>query len=336
MSSLSTTDQSTALVQVRNLQKVFPIYNGILNRKTGEIRAVENLSFNIPKGETFGLVGESGCGKTTTGKAMLRIIEPTKGKIIIDGENITAFSREELRVARRKMQMVFQDPSSSLNPRKTINQIVKKPMSVHDVEDPNEREERVDELLETVGIPTDYKYHYPSALSGGQKQRVGIARALTLNPQFLVLDEPTSALDVSVQARIVNLLDRLQKEYDLTYLFITHDLSLIRNISDRIGVMYLGEMVELGPTDSIFENPQHPYTQGLLSSIPTISEADEKVKPSKVSIEGEIPDPRNKPSGCAFRTRCPKVFEPCDKREPSLYDIDDDHAAKCYLHDEAY
>ena len=324
------------LVQVRKLRKAFPIFSGIFQRKTGEVRAVEDVSFEILEGQTFGLVGESGCGKTTAGKAMLRIIEPTSGEVIIDGEEVTGYSQSELRKARRKMQMIFQDPTSSLNPRQRIGQIVKKPMKVHDIGTPAEREERVDDLLETAGIPIDYKYRYPTALSGGQKQRVGIARALTLNPQFIVLDEPTSALDVSVQARIVDLLDRLQDEYGLTYLFITHDLSLIRNIADRIGVMYLGELVETGPTEAIFSNPQHPYTQGLLSSIPTVSKADERVKPPATPIEGEIPDPRDKPSGCPFRTRCPKEFEPCDTEDPSFYNIDTHHAAKCFLHDDAY
>lgn len=329
-------ERSNQMVRVEGLRKYFPVTEGILRRQTGEVRAVDGVSFAIPQGETFGLVGESGSGKTTAGKAMLRIIEPTGGTVEIDGTDIGSLSDRELKAFRRKMQMVFQDPTSSLNPRKRVREIIESPMKVHKVGSAGERVERIEELLDIVDLPRDYMYKYSSALSGGQKQRVGIARAVALNPDFVVLDEPTSALDVSVQARIVDLFEELQERFDLTYLFISHDLSLVVNVADWIGVMYLGRLVEIGDAESVFKQPQHPYTRALLSAVPTISEDDERLKPPRVALEGEIPDPTERPSGCAFRTRCPDEFEPCDAAEPTLYRVGDDHYARCYLHDDEH
>jgi len=321
------------LVTVRNLKKYYPVREGVLRRKVADVRAVDDVSFAIPAGQTFGLVGESGCGKTTAGKCLVGIDKPTAGTVEIDGTDITALEGAALRGFRRNMQMVFQDPTSSLNPRKTVKSIITEPMAVHGVGTTEERRDRVAELLEIVGLPQEYMDAYPTALSGGQKQRVGIARAVALNPDFVVLDEPTSALDVSVQARIVDLFDDLQAEFDLTYLFISHDLSLVKNVADWIGVMYLGRIVEVGPAETVFRNPQHPYTRALLSAIPTISAADEAVKPPALTAEGEIPDPRAKPSGCEYRTRCPKAFTECAEAKPTLYDVGDAHRARCFIHD---
>lgn len=322
------------LVEVENLKKYYPVTEGILKRRTGWVKAVDGVSFSIPKGETFGLVGESGSGKTTCGKNMLRIEEPTGGKVRIDGTDIGTLSGKELKKFRKRMQIVYQDPASSLNPRKRIKDIIAEPLKIHDIGTADERIAKVEDMLETVDLPLDYMYKYPGALSGGQKQRVAIGRALMLNPDFVVLDEPTSALDVSVQARIVSLFKDLQDEFDLTYLFITHDLSLVKNVSDWIGVMYLGRLVELGRAEDVFHNPTHPYTRALLSAIPTIDEEDKKLKPPEVTLEGEIPDPRNKPDGCAFRTRCPEAFGPCSGEEPPLYEIEPNHYTRCYLYDD--
>jgi oligopeptide transport system ATP-binding protein len=320
------------LVRVEGLKKHFGQSSGFFGDEE-PVRAVDGVDFAIPEGETFGLVGESGSGKTTTGKSLLRIIEPTAGTVEVMDEDVTAMTTRQLKSYRKNMQMVFQDPTSSLNPRKRVRDIIKEPMVIHDYLTKRERVERVEELLDIVGLPQDYKYKYPNSLSGGQKQRVGIARAVALNPEFVVLDEPTSALDVSVQARIVDLFDDLQNRLDLTYLFITHDLCLVKNVSDWIGVMYLGQLVEVGRTEDVFKNPQHPYTRALLSTIATMSQEDEKLKPKRVELRGEIPDPRDRPSGCGFRTRCPYEFAPCSDVEPPLYRISDSHLARCLLHD---
>jgi len=320
------------LVRVAGLKKHFGQSSGLFGSEE-VVRAVDGVDFAIPEGDTFGLVGESGSGKTTAGKSLLRIIEPTAGTVEVNGEDVTAMSTKQLKSYRQNMQMVFQDPTSSLNPRKRVRDIIKEPMVIHNYLTKGERIERVEELLDIVGLPRDYMYKYPNSLSGGQKQRVGVARAVALNPEFVVLDEPTSALDVSVQARIVDLFDDLQDRLDLTYLFITHDLSLVKNVSDWIGVMYLGQLVEVGRTGDVFRNPQHPYTRALLSTIPTINEEDEKLKPKRVELQGEIPDPRDRPSGCRFRTRCPYEFAPCADVDPPLYRISDSHLARCLLHD---
>jgi oligopeptide transport system ATP-binding protein len=324
------------LLRVEQLTKHFPIYGGILRREIDRIHAVDGVSFSIPQGQTFGLVWESGCGKTTLGKSILRITNPTSGKVKFDGRDITELSRREFKGVKRDMQMVFQDPSSSLNPRRRAGDIVKEPMVIHDWGTEKERKQRIEELFDLVGMPLEYKYKYPSQLSGGQKQRVGIARAIALNPKFLVLDEPTSSLDVSVQARIVHLLNAIQEELDLTYLFISHDLSLVKNVADLIGVMYLGRIVEIGRTEDIFRSPEHPYTRALLSALSPLTEDDERYIPRDANAEGEIPDPRDKPSGCAFRTRCPQAFGPCDGDEPPLFDMGDEHFSRCYLHDEGH
>lgn len=324
------------MVRVRGLKKYFPITEGILNRKVGEVRAVDGVSFTIGEGETFGLVGESGSGKTTTGRAMLRLTEPTAGTVQIDGEDIIEMNSGELKTFRQDMQVVQQDPTSSLNPRKQVKSIIEAPMTIHDYGDSGERLERVKELLEMVDLPQEYMYRYPTQLSGGQKQRVAIARAVALNPKFVILDEPTSALDVSVQARVVSILEDIQDEFDITYLFITHDLSLLKSVADRVGVMYLGRLVEVGDVGTLFENPEHPYTRALLSAIPTVSEADHRLKPEHLELEGEIPDPREKPSGCAFRSRCPHEFNACSESEPPMYRRDDDQVARCFLHAEEF
>lgn len=324
------------MVRVENLKKHFPIHEGVLQRKVGEVRAVDGVRFSIEEGKTFGLVGESGSGKTTTGRTMLRLTEPTDGTVEIDGQDVVNLSDDELKRFRRSMQIVHQDPTSSLNPRHRVKTIIEAPLKIHDYGDADERLERIEELLDMVDLPREFLYRYPGQLSGGQKQRVGIARAVALNPKFVVLDEPTSALDVSVQARIVDILENIQDEYGITYLFITHDLSLLRNVADRIGVMYLGRLVEVGDVDLVFESPQHPYSRALLSAISTVSEADERAKPNQQDIEGEVPDPREKPSGCAFRSRCPYAFDACAEEEPPMYEMGDDQVARCFLHDDRF
>jgi len=324
------------LLRVNHLKKHFPLYEGIFRRQVGAVRAVDDVSFSVPRGTTFGLVGESGSGKTTIGRSVLRITEPTDGIIEVDKTDITKLDSSDLKSYRRNMQMVFQDPSSSLNPRKTVKQILETPLKIHDMGTAGERTKRVEELLEMVDLPREFMYKYPHSLSGGQKQRIGIARAIAVNPKLVVLDEPTSALDVSVQARIIEILRNLQKELDLTYIFISHDLSLIKSVSDRIGVLYLGRLVEVGEVDAVYRNPQHPYTKALLSAIPTVTDEDRAFKPPEMTLEGEIPDPREKPSGCAFRSRCPEEFEPCAGDEPGMYKTDDNQCSRCYLHDPSY
>ncbi|MGM0592668.1 MAG: ABC transporter ATP-binding protein [Halobacteriota archaeon] len=316
--------------------KHFPIYEGIVRRQVAAVRAVDDVSFTVPRGKTYGLVGESGSGKTTLGRSILRITDPTEGTVEVDGTDVTRLGGPELKSFRRDMQMVFQDPASSLNPRKTVKQIIETPMKIHDIGSAGERTRRVEELLEMVDLPREFMYKYPGALSGGQKQRVGIARAVAVNPKLIVLDEPTSALDVSVQARVIEILNDLQERFDLTYIFISHDLSLIKNVSDRIGVLYLGRLVETGDVDAVFQDPQHPYTKALLSAIPTVTDEDRAYKPPELTLEGEIPDPREKPSGCAFRSRCPEAFEACAGDEPGMYRTDRSQCSRCYLHDEAY
>lgn len=333
--SLELAPNQEQLVRVEGLKKYFPIKEGILQRKVDEVRAVDDVSFTIPKGTTFGLVGESGSGKTTLVKSVIRLLEPTSGRVEIAGQDVTEMSSSQLKAFRKNMQMVFQDPTSSLNPRKRIRDILMEPLEIHDIGTKSERIDRVEELLTLVDLPQDFMYKYPNALSGGQKQRVGIARATALDPQFIVLDEPTSALDVSVQARVLQLFDDLQDELNLTYLFISHDLPVVKEISDWVGVMYLGRLVEVGPVERVFEQPHHPYTRALLSTIKVVSESDRRSKPDQLSLEGEIPDPREKPSGCGFRSRCPKEFDHCSQTEPSFQQVGDNHYARCFLHDPA-
>lgn len=312
------------LVEVSNLTKHFPASNKQL------VRAVDGVSFAIQRGETFGLVGESGCGKTTVGRCLLRLIEPTGGQVRFDGRNLTDINRTELRGLRRRMQIIFQDPYSSLNPRMKVGQIIAEPLAIHGVASKTEQREKVAELLSVVGLDPDYASRYPHQFSGGQRQRIGIARALALNPDFIVADEPVSALDVSVQAQVVNLLQDLQAQFGLTYLFISHGLAVVKHISSRVGVMYLGKLVELAPADEIYLRPLHPYTQALLAAIP-LTDPDAK-KREVQRLSGDVPTPLNPPSGCRFHTRCPHATERCKIEEPKFTEISPNHWSACHIH----
>jgi len=321
---------SEALLEVKHLSKHFHIPGGI-GRSGGIVRAIDNVSFSIRRGETVGLVGESGCGKTTTGRCVLLLERPTSGSIWFEGVDIAALSPRELRSMRRKVQVIFQDPYSSLNPRMTIGQIIAEPLKVHGIiRDKAKREARVRELLEQVGLLPQHAARYPHQLSGGQRQRVGIARALAMEPALIICDEPVSALDVSIQAQIVNLLEDLQKRLGLTYLFIAHDLSVVRHISDRVVVMYLGKIVEVADRRALYEDPLHPYTQALLSAVPIPDPALEASR-NRTVLRGEVPSPLNPPSGCVFHPRCPKAIERCAAEIPPLREIKPGHWAACHL-----
>jgi oligopeptide transport system ATP-binding protein len=324
-------ESSPALLHVEQLKKYFSITAGFLGRQVGQVKAVDEVSFIVPEGQTFALVGESGSGKTTVGKTVIRLIRPTAGDILFNGTNLSVLRERELKSWRRHMQIVFQDPSSSLNPRRRVADIVATPLEVHGIGTRRERLARVRELLNLVELPEKYLYSYPHALSGGQKQRVAIARALALHPRFVVLDEPTSALDVSVQAKILALLARLQQELGLTYLLISHDLSVVKNFSDYVAVMYLGQIMEMAPTEKLFARPLHPYTQALLSAIPVVSEEELEVIPERITLEGEIPSPANAPSGCVFHTRCYTVRDLCQVELPPLAEVESDHKVRCHL-----
>jgi oligopeptide/dipeptide ABC transporter ATP-binding protein len=321
----------TALLEVDSLKVYFPITSGlVLDRHVGDIKAVDDVSLSIDKGETLGLVGESGCGKSTLGRAILRLYEPTAGRVIFDGRDITRLTERQLQPLRRQMQMVFQDPFASLNPRHSIGRIVGEPLRTHGIAGRAETLSRVRELLSLVGLPPDAVSRYPHEFSGGQRQRIGVARALAVNPELLVCDEPVSALDVSIQAQIINLMEKLQSELGLTYLFIAHDLAVVRHISDRIAVMYLGKIVEVAPADDLYENPLHPYTITLLSSIPIPDPEVERGRQA-IRIEGDLPSPANPPAACRFHTRCPFVQPTrCAEEEPELRRLDD-HLVACHF-----
>jgi oligopeptide transport system ATP-binding protein len=320
-----------ALVRVENLKKYFPITRGIvIQRHVGDIKAVDGLSFEIYEGETLGLVGESGCGKSTTGRTVLQLYRPTEGTVYFQDQDLIEMKGEQLRRQRRKMQMIFQDPYASLNPRMTVGNIVGEPLEVHNVASGKERQERVQELLQLVGMNPYFINRYPHEFSGGQRQRIGVARALALNPSFIVCDEPISALDVSIQAQVVNLLEDLQQDLGLTYLFIAHDLSMVRHISDRVAVMYLGKIVELTDRDSLYANPQHPYTEALLSAVPIPDPSVEEQR-QRIILQGDVPSPANPPVGCNFNTRCPKVMQVCYDVDPEFKEIAPGHWCACHL-----
>jgi peptide/nickel transport system ATP-binding protein len=318
------------LVEVEDLRMWFPIKSGlVLDRHVGDVKAVDGVSLEILRGETLGLVGESGCGKSTVGRALLRLYEPTGGRIVFDGQDITHLNEPELRPLRRRMQMVFQDPYASLNPRHSVGRMVGEPLRVHGLSRGRETSRRVRELLQIVGLPADASSRYPHEFSGGQRQRIGLARALALNPDFVVCDEPVSALDVSIQAQIVNLLESLQRDFELTYLFIAHDLAVVRHISDRIAVMYLGQIMELSPADDLYDNPLHPYTISLLSAIPIPDPAVERQRES-ILLQGDLPSPANPPDACRVHTRCPYVQPTrCRDEEPALRPLEG-HLVKCH------
>lgn len=320
------------VMTVENVRKHFPLKTGLLSRMRGNVptvKSVDGVSLNVPAGKTFALVGESGCGKTTTGKTIMRLYEPTSGTIKYDGEDITHLDRKYLLPYRRRMQMVFQDPNSSLNRRKTIGQILATPLEVHRLAEGVEKERQVDEVLDAVGLSPRFKNRYPHEFSGGQQQRVGIARALILDPKFIVADEPVSALDVSIQSQILNLLMDLQEDRGLAFLFISHDLSVVKHISDRVGVMYLGEIIEEGEVEEIFSDPAHPYTKALLSAVPSPDPARSKVR---IQVTGDLPSPVNPPTGCKFHTRCPYVMDICRNVVPPVSHLSDRHTVRCHLY----
>lgn len=317
------------LVQVKNLKKYFPIRKGFFSRVVGHIKAVDGVSFSVKKGETLGLVGESGCGKTTTGRVILRLIEATDGTILFEDKDVLKLNKNKMRALRKEMQIIFQDPYSSLNPRITVGGMLREALEIHKVVPIKEIDDEIEKLLRVVGLLPEHARRYPHEFSGGQRQRIGIARALSVRPKLIIADEPVSALDVSIQAQVINLLQDLQKEFGLTYIFIAHDLSVVEHISDRVAVMYLGRIVELTRSEELYSNPKHPYTQALLSAVPI---PDPTLKRQRIVLQGDVPSPANPPKGCTFHPRCFKKFEPCDKVEPQLKDIGNEHFVSCHLY----
>ncbi len=327
-STSTVSTQAKPLIQIQGLSKHFPIHKGFFNRKVGDVQAVTDVDLTIYEGETLGLVGESGCGKSTLGRCILQLIRPTAGSVLFEGEDLTQLSNAQLRPLRQKMQLIFQNPYSSLNPRMTIGEILKEPLEIHKLYMGKALRQRIDELLDMVGLPKDAFDRYPHEFSGGQRQRVGIARALALNPKFIVADEPVSALDVSIQAQILNLLADLKKEFNLTYLFIAHNLSVVEYISDRVAVMYLGKIAEVAPARELYQKPLHPYTKALLSAIPV---PDPTVDHSqRIYLEGDLPNPANPPSGCRFHTRCPYVIDKCRQEIPMGIEYLPQHIGFCH------
>jgi oligopeptide transport system ATP-binding protein len=327
--STNNTNQDT-LLEVEELKMHFPIYRGLIQRQVGAVHAVDGVSFKVMRGETLGLVGESGCGKSTTGRAVLQLYKPTAGKVTFDGQDLISLKGEKLRLMRRKMQMIFQDPYASLNPRMTVGDTVGEPLLVHNLASGKEVNDRVAHLLELVRLNPSFSARYPHEFSGGQRQRIGIARALALQPSFIVCDEPISALDVSIQAQVVNLLEELQEQFNLTYLFIAHDLSMVRHISKRVAVMYLGVIMELADRDDLYKEPLHPYTQALLSAVP-IPDPLADAKRQRVILEGDVPSPVNPPSGCRFRTRCPIAEKICAESRPEFREVKSGHFVACHM-----
>jgi len=315
------------LLEVKDLKKYYPVTGGLLSRHLGDVKAVDGVSFYIKEGETLGLVGESGCGKSTLGRTILRLEEPTEGEIIYRGTDIIKLDKKGLRGLRKEIQIIFQDPQSSLDPRMTVGQSIGEPLLIHGMKDDRERAKRVAEILERVGLEAQHALRYPHEFSSGQRQRIGIGRALTLNPKLIVADEPVSALDVSIQAQILNLMLDLRKEFSLAYLFIAHDLSVIRQVSHRVAVMYLGKIVELAEKDEIFRNALHPYTEALLSAI-----LDMRQKKTRILLPGSVPSPLNAPAGCRFHTRCHRVLPLCHQKEPNLNDVGSEHLVACHLY----
>ena len=322
---------NNALLEVKGLKKYFPINQGILiQRKVADVKAVDGLDFTVERGETLGLVGESGCGKSTTGRTVLQLYRPTAGDVYFKGNDLAKMHGEDLRKMRRHMQMIFQDPYASLNPRMTVGDIIGEPLEVHNISKGKEKKERVQELLQIVGLNPYFINRYPHEFSGGQRQRIGVARALAVQPDFIVCDEPISALDVSIQAQIINLLEELQQKFNLTYLFIAHDLSVVRHISDRVAVMYLGKIVELTDRDSLYNNPLHPYTKALLSAVPIPDPVVEE-KRERIILVGDVPSPVNPPTGCRFHTRCPLAIDICKQVDPEFRDVGGKHYVACHV-----
>lgn len=323
---------SETLLELQDVKKHFPVKSGLLQKTVGHIKAVDGINLKVNKGETLGIVGESGCGKSTVGRTIIRLYEPTDGKIIFSGRDISHLSESELRKdVRKNIQMIFQDPFASLNPRKTLRSIIREPLDTHHLYKSKERDEKVEILLEKVGLNASFINRYPHEFSGGQRQRIGISRALALNPELIIADEAVSALDVSIQAQIINLMEDLQEEFGLTYIFISHDLSVVRHISDRVGVMYLGKMMELASKKEIYTEPLHPYTQALLSAVP-VPRKKGSMKRERIILKGELPSPANPPKGCVFHTRCPAAFDLCRQVNPDFKEVKSNHFVACHLY----